>query len=59
MRERGKNEKKMENKTTGKVGEKRRERKPLEFFLLQWDKRLQHDGGRCQVMCDKSKLMMT
>lgn len=28
-------------------------------FSLQRDKRLQHDGGRCQVMCDKSKLKMT
>ena len=26
---------------------------------LRGDKRLEHDGGRCQVMCDKSKLKMT
>ena len=56
LTEKKKNKKKGENETTGEVGEGEI---LLSTFSLQRDKRLQHDGGRCQVMCDKSKLKMT
>lgn len=53
------NERKGRIKQQAKVGASGRGRNLLSAFLLQRDKRLQHDGGRCQVMCDKSKLKMT
>lgn len=45
------------NRQSGRVKEE--EKSSGVLFLLHWDKRLQHDGGRCQMMCDKSKLKLT